>query len=129
MGLIGLHPSRHPSEIQLAGSCSTALQVLLELAKDHAIARIIWEHRKLRTLLNRCCLGWLLCAALQLPPAGGVAASCADMWRMCSCLQLLCGATPLVACPCSPTLAAGLCKASRCTWPTPKRWPTREACS
>ena len=29
-------------------------QVLLELAKEQPIARIIWEHRKLRTLLNRC---------------------------------------------------------------------------
>lgn len=29
------------------------LQVLLELANDWPIARIIWEHRKLRTLLGR----------------------------------------------------------------------------
>lgn len=107
-----------------------------------------------RFLLNcRCCWSWprtmrlpasfgstASCAPCStgavwggccVPPAGcaGVAASCADIWRTRSCLQLLFGATPLVACPRFPTLTAGLCKASRCTWPTRKRWPTRGACS
>lgn len=68
--------------------------MLLELAKDHAIARIIWEHRKLRTLLNR-----------------RVAAQCGSC---CGAASLFCDAlAPLLQGGGTRTLNHGCC------WPVP----------
>ncbi|PRW44411.1 helicase and polymerase-containing TEBICHI isoform X1 [Chlorella sorokiniana] len=75
------------------GGFSTGQEVLLELAKDHAIARIIWEHRKLRTLLNRFVQGFKMhlayAEAVAYPGGlllkrirGSINQTCADTGRL-----------------------------------------------